>query len=307
MKDSLTMRIDQLNGLLAFLIVAEKRGFAGAARALGVSPSALCQSVRALEVRVGTALLVRTTRAMALTEAGERLYRRTAAGLHEAVAALQEATNAEGTLIGSLRLSIPNIAFPFIEHALCELHEQHPQLVMEIVADDKFVDLVRDGYDAGIRLFEAIERDMVAIRLTPPFQFVVVGAPEYFKRRPKPRHPRDLLKHDCIGFRIPTTGELYIWEFERRGRELKVPVAGPFVSNTASAMVRAAELSFGLAYVPDFTVATAIETRKLERVLDEFAPRSPGLFLYFAQRAKDQPKVQALLSVLRARAKLCRS
>ncbi len=296
-------RLDHLNGLLAFQTVAEKGGFSAAARALGVSPSALSQSVRVLEAKLGTALLVRTTRAVALTEAGDRLYRRAAPGLREAVAAVQQAALAEGELVGQLRLSVPNIAAQFIEGLLPDLHDQHPKLVLEVLLEDRFVDLVRDGYDAGIRLFESTERDMVALRLTPPFQFVVVGAPDYFKRRPKPQHPRDLLGHECIGFRAPTTGELYVWEFTRRGRELKVPVTGPFVSNTTPLMVRAAELSLGLAYVPEFTVENAISSKTLVRVLDEFMPSSPGLFLYFAQRSKEQPKMQGLLRALRKRTK----
>ena len=192
------MRIDQLNGLLAFMTVAEKRGFSAAARALGVSASALSQSVRALEARVGTALLVRTTRSVGLTEAGERLLRRCGPGLREAVAALEEIAGAEDEVAGRLRLTVPRIALPFIEPLLLGLRERHPKLLLEVTVDDRFVDLVTEGYDAGVRLVEATEKDMVAVRATPPFRFAIVGAPRYFAARGRPAHPRDLLNLSLI-------------------------------------------------------------------------------------------------------------
>ena len=295
------MRLDQLNGLLAFMTVAEKRGFSAAARGLGVSPSALSQAVRALEARVGTSLLVRTTRSVALTEAGERLLRRCAPGLREAVSAVEEVAGAEDQVAGRLRLTVPRIALPFIEPVLLCLRKDHPRLALEVIVDDKFVDLVTEGYDAGVRLVESTERDMVAVRATPPFRFAIVGAPRYFAARGRPAHPRELLNHDCIGFRAMTTGALYAWEFERRGREFKVPVSGPVVTNDATLMVRAALLELGLAYVPDFTAAPAIAAKTLESVLDDYMPDAPGLFLYFPERARHQPKVRALLATLRTK------
>jgi DNA-binding transcriptional LysR family regulator len=295
------VRLDQLNGLLAFMTVAEKRGFSAAARTLGVSPSALSQSVRALEARIGTALLVRTTRTVGLTEAGERLLRRCAAGLREVVAAVDEAAEAEGEIVGRLRLSIPRISLPFIEPLMLRLRERHAKLALEVIVDDKFVDLVTEGYDAGVRLVESTEKDMVVVRVAPPFRFVLVGAPSYLKERGHPKHPRDLSKHDAIGFRAMSSGALYAWEFERRGRELKVPVTGPIVTNDAALMIRAAVLRQGLAYVPDFATTDAIRAKTLETVLDDWMPSAPGLFLYFPERAKDQPKMRALLEEVRAR------
>jgi DNA-binding transcriptional LysR family regulator len=293
------MRIDALNGLLAFVTVAEKRGFSAAARSLGVSASALSQSVRALEARVGTALLVRTTRRVALTEAGERLLRRCGPGLREAVAAVEEVSDARNEVAGRLRLTVPRIALPFIEPLLLGLRERHPKLALEVIVDDRFVDLVTEGYDAGIRLVESTEQDMVAVRATPAFRFAIVGAPRYFAARGRPKHPRELLDHECIGFRAMSTGALYVWEFERRGREFKVPVSGPVVTNDAALMVRAALLELGLAYVPDFAAASAVREGTLVSVLDEFMPSAPGLFLYFPEPARHQPKLQALLSELR--------
>lgn len=294
------MRLDQLNGLLAFMTVAEKRGFSAAARALGVSPSALSQSVRALEARVGTALFVRTTRAVALTEAGERLLRRCGPGLREAIAAVEEAGKIDGQIVGRIRLTVPRIALPFLEPIVTHLHREHPGITLEISVDDKFVDLVAERYDAGIRLAESMEKDMVAVRIVPPFRFAVVASPSYLTKRERPKHPRDLLNHDCIGFRGASTGELYVWEFERRGRNLRVPVTGPIETNDAGFMLRAALLGLGLAYTPDFAARDAIRTKALESVLDEYLPPAPGLFLYFPERAKEQPKIRALLASVRA-------
>ncbi len=294
------MRLDQLNGVLAFMTVAEKRGFSAAARALGVSPSALSQSVRALETRVGTTLLVRTTRTVALTEAGEQLLRRCGPGLREAIAALEEVGKTAGQVVGRIRLTVPRIALPFLEPIIARLHGEHPKLTLEVGVDDSFVDLVAERYDAGIRLVESTDKDMVVVRIAPAFRFAVVGTPAYFAERGRPRHPRDLLRHDCIGFRGASTGALYVWEFERRGRDLKVPVTGPVETNDAAFMMRAALLGLGLAYVPDFVVRDAIRAKALESVLDEYMPAAPGLFLYFPERAKEQPKIQALLAAVRA-------
>ncbi|HMA94579.1 MAG TPA: LysR family transcriptional regulator [Polyangiaceae bacterium] len=293
------MRLDQLNGVLAFVTVAEKRGFSAAARALGISPSALSQAVRTLEARLETALVARTTRAVSLTEAGEALYRRCAPGLREAIAALNESARAKGEVVGTLRCSVPHISLPYLAPVVLELRARFPHLNLEVIVDDRFVDLIRDGYDVGIRLFESTEKDMVAVRVAPAFRFVIVGAPTYLKQHGRPEHPRELLQHECIGFRAMSTGALYQWEFERRGREFKVPVTGLFVTNDAGLMVRAAVLGLGLAYVPDFSAQSAIASKSLETVLDEFTPSAPGLFLYFPEQARQQPKMQALLQAVR--------
>lgn len=292
------MALDQLNGLLAFMTVAEQRGFSAAARVLGVSPSALSQAVRALEARIGTPLFVRTTRSVALTDAGERLLRRSEPGLRAVLAAVEEASRRDEEIIGQLRLNVPRIALPFLDTPLLELRRQHPKLGVEVIVDNRFVDVVSEGFDAGIRLIEATEKNMVAVRVAPPFRFVVVGAPSYLNERGRPAHPRDLSRHECVGFRR-ASGALYVWEFERRGRDLRVVVSGGVVSNDPELMVRAAVLGLGLAYVPDFVCKDALRSGALETVLDEFTPAAPGLFLYFPERARDQPKMQALLSVLR--------
>jgi DNA-binding transcriptional LysR family regulator len=294
------MRLEDLDGMVTFLTVAEQGGFSAAARILGISPSAVSQAIRALESRLDVSLFTRTTRAVRLSEAGSRLYERCAPGLREAVAAVEGVRAGEQEPTGRLRLSVPHIAAPFIEPILAALRLKHPRVVIEMLLEDHFVDLVKDGYDAGIRLFESMEKDMIAVRVAPPFRFVIVGSPQYLGQRGRPKHPKDLLSHDCIGFREMSSGALYVWEFEHRNREFRVPVEGTFVSNEAAPMVRAAERHWGLAYVPDFSAQKGLKSGRLETVLDEFMPKAPGLFLYFPKGARAQGTVKALLGALKA-------
>lgn len=301
LKGNFKMRLTQLNGLLAFTTVAERKGFSSAARTLGVSPSALSQAIWNLEARVGVPLLVRTTRSVSLTEAGERLLARSGPSLKEALAAVEEASTASDTVVGRLRLTVPRIAVPLIiEPVLPILRQRHPQLSIEISVDDRFVDIMAEGQDAGIRLSEAVERDMVAVRVSPPFRFVVVGAPSYLQARGRPVAPKDLLAHECIGYRAVTTGTLYQWEFERRGKELQVAIRGSLVCNDAGLMARAAVAGLGLAYVSEQVVAADVEAGRLQIVLEDYAPEVPGFFLYFPSRAQKLPKLRALIDAVRS-------
>jgi DNA-binding transcriptional LysR family regulator len=300
LKEIFKMRLTQLNGLVAFMTVAEKRGFSPAARALGVSASALSQAIRSLEARVGVPLFVRTTRSVSLTEAGERLLARSGPNLREALAAVEEASAGSDAVLGRLRLTVPRIAVPVvIEPVLPVLRQRHPQLSIEISVDDRSVDIVAEGYDAGIRLNEVVERDMVAVRASAPFRFVVVGAPFYLDERGRPRVPKDLLTHECIGYRSLTTGTLYQWEFERKGRELQVAVRGSIVCSDAGLMVRSAVAGLGLAYVNEQVVAAEVGAGRLEVVLGDYAPEEPGFFLYFPSRAQKLPKLRALIDAIR--------
>jgi DNA-binding transcriptional LysR family regulator len=290
-----------LNNLPTFLAVAERQSFSAAAAALGVSTSAVSQTVRALEAELGTPLFVRTTRSVRLTEAGSRLV--TAAGpalrqLDDALAAARGGAAAAGTL----RITVPHIAVPVVvAPALHRLRAAHPALVVEVQVDDHLVDIVAEGLDAGIRLGERVERDMVMVRVSPPFRFVVVASPAYLARRGTPRHPKDLVDHDCIGYRGPTSGVRYRWEFERRGRELTVEVPSPIVTSDTSLNVQAAVDGLGLAYVDEHTAAPHVAARRLAVVLDDYLPRVPGFFLYFPERARGEPKLRALIEVVRAR------
>lgn len=295
------MRLGRLNGLVAFAAVAERRGFSAAARVLGVSPSALSQAVRALEERVGTPLLVRTTRSVNVTDAGARLLERAAPHLREAITAMDEVTLGKDEVAGRLRLSVPRDALPVVvEPVLPRLAAAHPRLAVEVSVEDRLVDVVREGHDAGIRLSEAIEKDMIAVRVTPPFRFVVVGSPGYLARAGEPMRPRDLLQHACIRFRSPTTGALYAWELERGGREWELAVDGPITTNDGRVLLSAAREGLGLAYVSEHAAAADVAAGRLRVVLAGYAAAVPGYFLYFAARAREQPKLRALVAALRA-------
>lgn len=296
------MRLGQLNGLMAFLAVADKRGFSAASRALGVSPSALSQAVRGLEARMGTPLLVRTTRSVNLTDAGRRLRERVGPSLHEALAAVEEVQGGADRVTGTLRLTVPRIAVPLvIEPVVPGLMARHPELEVDVSVDDRNVDIVADGYDAGVRLSESVEKDLVAVRVTPPFRFIMVGSPAYLARKGRPQRPKDLLAHDCIGFRRSSTGQRYAWELEKGGREYRMAVRGPLVTNDAALMVAAARWGAGLAYVSEQTAAADLEAGTLEEVLPDYAPGVPGLFLYFPARSQRLPRLRALVEAMTAR------
>ncbi len=295
------MRLGQLNGLMAFLAVADKRGFSAAARSLGVSPSALSQAVRGLEARMGTPLLVRTTRSVNLTEAGRRLRERVGPALQEALSAVEEVQEGTARVTGTLRLTVPRIAVPIvIEPVLPELLVRHPGLSVEVSVDNRNVDIVTEGYDAGVRLSESIQKDLVAVRVSPAFRFIMVGSPRYLARRGRPKRPKDLLEHECIGFRYDTTGQLYAWELEKGGREYRMAVRGPLVTDDAGLMVAAARWGVGLAYVNEQSAAEDLRAGTLEEVLPDYAPEVPGLFLYFPARAQRLPKLRALVDAMTA-------
>lgn len=295
------MRERSLVALSTFLAVAERQSFSAAGAALGISRSAVSQAVRALEDQLGAPLLVRTTRSVRLTDAGARLAAEAGPALRQADDALATAKGGDRAA-GTLRLTVPHIAVPaVIAPMLPKLRAKYPDLVVEIAVDDRLVDIVADGYDAGIRLGEAIEKQMVGVRVSPPFRFVVVGSPAYFKKRSKPTHPRDLVAHDGIGFRGMTTGILYRWEFERRGRPLTIAVPSSIVTTDATLATTAALDGLGLAYVDELTAGPHIASGKLVVVLEEYLPREPGFFLYFPERSRGVPKVRALIELLRVR------
>lgn len=213
--------------LQAFLAVARLRSFSSAARELGVTRSAVSQAVRQLEEQLRVVLLARTTRSVSVTEAGRRLVESAGPALGLALVALSEASAQPGEVVGRVRLSVPRVAVPFVvDPVVPTFRTRHPRVEVEVAVDDRLVDIVAEGYDAGVRLSEAIERDMVQVRLTEPFRFVVVGSPDYLARHGTPERPEDLLRHECITFRSRTTGALYAWELERGRRNWRVPVHG---------------------------------------------------------------------------------
>lgn len=273
--------------LQAFLVVARHRSFAEAARELGVTRSAVSQAVRQLEEQLGVALLVRTTRSVSVTDAGKRLVEGAGPALGQALATLTEVSAQSGEIIGKVRLSVPRVALPFvIAPVLSAFRARHPRIDVEVAVEERLVDIVAEGYDAGVRLSEVIQRDMVQVRLTEPFRFVVVGAPEYLKEHGVPERPEDLLRHECITFRSQTTGAVYAWELERGRKNYRVPVRGGILTNDGLLAVSLAEQGLGLAYAPEPAALEPLRTGRLKRVLEPYACTVPGYFLYFPSRSQ---------------------
>lgn len=298
------MAFTPLNALNAFLAVARRRSFAAAARHLGVSTSALSQSVRQLEERLGVALLTRTSRTVALTDAGQRLLEHAGAAVDQALEALKTVTARPGEVTGRVRLSVPNVAVPLIlDRLLPRFAERHPRVEVDVQVENRFVDVIAAGLDAGIRLSEAIERDMVQVRLTPPGRFVVAAAPSYLARAGAPEKPEDLLRHDCLGIRSASDAASYAWELERGKRSWRVPVTGRVATNDPELLIRLALAGVGLLYAYEPQIAAELRSGRLELVLEPYAASVPGFFLYFPSRSQVSPALRAFVDVARELAK----
>lgn len=287
--------------LQVFLAVARHRSFSGAAREMGVSTSAVSQAVRQLEAALRVVLLTRTTRSVSTTDAGRRLLESAGPALAQASAALADVSARPGEAVGRLRLTVPRIALArVLLPVIPELRRRHPRIELEVTVDDRFVDIVAEGYDAGVRLSEAIERDMVQLRLTGAFRFVVVGAPSYLERHGTPARPEDLLRHECITFRSSIGGALYAWELERGRRSWRVAVRGGIVvTGDTELTLTLAERGLGLAYVAEPDIEAAVREGRLEVVLDAYAPTVPGFYLYHPSRAQSSPALKLFVEVAR--------
>ncbi|MGK3990765.1 LysR family transcriptional regulator [Sorangium sp. So ce136] len=284
--------------LQAFLALARTGSFSAAGRDLGVSRSAVSQAVRQLEEQLGVVLVQRTTRSVALTEAGRRLVEGVAPAVAQTAATLAEVSAKPGETIGRLRLTLPQSALPLvIEPTLPTFRARHPRVEVELVLEDRMVDIVAAGFDAGIRLSETVERDMVQVRLTEAFRFVVVGSPEYLARHGTPERPEDLLKHECVTFRSPTNGALYAWELERGRKEWRLPVRGGVVTNDGLACATMAKLGLGLAYVPEPHVRDDLDAGRLQVVLESCAPTVPGYFIYYPSRAQRSTPLRLFVEI----------
>jgi len=293
-----------LNALNSFIAVARRRSFAAAARDLGVSTSALSQSVRQFEARLGVTLLTRTSRTVALTEAGQRLLEHAGAAVDQALESLKTVRARPGEITGRVRLTVPTVAVSLVlARLLPRFIERHPRAQVEVQSENRFVNVVADGYDAGIRLSEAIERDMVQVRLTEPGRFVVAGAPSYLARRGTPQAPRDLLQHDCICIRSASDGARYAWELERGKKAWRVPVQGPVTTNDPDLMRLLAVAGLGLLYSFEPQIADELRRGSLRLVLEPYAAAVPGFFLYFPSRAQVSPALRAFVDVARELAK----
>jgi DNA-binding transcriptional LysR family regulator len=287
--------------LQAFLTVARLRSFSAGARELGVSRSAVSQAVQQLEQELRVVLLTRTTRSVSLTDAGRRLLETAGPAVRQTIAALTEASARPGEAVGRLRLSVPRAAVPFvITPVVPAFRARHPRVEVEISVEDRLVDIVAEGFDAGVRLTEAIDRDMVQVRLTDPFRFVVVGAPDYLQRHGTPKRPEDLLRHECITFRSRSTGALYAWELEKGPRTWRVPVRGGLVvGDDAQTMIELAERGLGLTYTFEPMVVEQTRKRRLDLVLEPYAASVPGFFLYFPRRAQQSGPLGLFIAAAR--------
>ena len=299
MKQRYTVRRGALEGIEAFLATARHRSFRRAADQLGVTPSAVSQAVRSLEARVGAVLFFRTTRSVGLTEAGQRFFDRADPAFDELVAAAEAARGLGQSPAGLLRLSVPRGVVPLIlEPIIASFCEAHPQIEVEIAASEQMVDLAESGFDAGIRLGQFIAPDMVALRLTKPFPFVVVGSPQYLDRRGRPRALADLRDHACLR-RRRSSGGVAPWNFIDGNKTVDAIVSGPLIAHDYPTLIGAAEQGLGLAQVPEPLAASAIRKGKLEAVLPRFAPIPPGVFLYHLGRRQMLPKLRAFIDFVK--------
>jgi DNA-binding transcriptional LysR family regulator len=292
-----------LNDIVVFLAVARERSFTRAAAQLGVSQSALSQSLRGLESRLGLRLLTRTTRSVAPTEAGERLLRAAGPRLEEIEGELAALSELRDKPSGTIRITAHDHAIrAVLWPALEKLLPDYPDIKVEIVIDYGLTDIVAERYDAGVRTGEMVAKDMIAVRIGPDMRTAVVGAPSYFATRPKPKTPQDLTAHRCINLRLPTHGGLYAWEFEKGKRELRVRVEGQLVFNGTDPMLDAALAGAGLAYVPEDTVRPYLADGRLIRVLADWCPPYSGYHLYYPSRRQPTPAFTLLVDALRYRA-----
>lgn len=292
------------NDLAAFATVARERSFTRAAAKLGVSPSALSQTVRNLEERVGLRLLTRTTRSVASTEAGDRLLRTIAPRFEEIEAELAALSELRDKPAGTVRITTgEHPALSILQPALKRILPEYPDIQVEIIIDYGLTDIVAEGYDAGVRMGEQVAKDMIAVRIGPDMRMAVVASPTYFERRPPPKAPQDLTAHNCINARLPTYGGLFPWGLEKGDREVKVRGAGQLVFNSLSMRLHSALDGLGVAYLPEDQVLSYVADGRLVRVLEEWCPYFPGYHLYYPSRRHSSPALALLADVLRHRAK----
>ncbi|MDB5847528.1 MAG: LysR family transcriptional regulator [Rhodoferax sp.] len=290
------MRLKQLDGLIAFWKVAQHKGFSAAAAELEVSPSALSQSIRHLETRLGVRLLNRSTRSVSLTEAGEAYLARIGPALGEVVVAGEELNVLQGRPAGTLRLNAARVAIAMVlQHRLAGFLQEYPDVQIELTNDEGFVDIVERGFDAGIRMGESVQQDMVAVPLGGPVTMVVVASPAYLERCPAPRHPDELHRHNCVRFRGSGTGAIYKWEFDVGGRPVEYEVQGSLTISDTLFSIDAALEGVGLAYTFEQLAEPHIRAKRLKRVLTKFSPTFPGFYLYYASRHDQATKLKALI------------
>lgn len=294
--------MENFNDLAAFAAVARERSFTRAAAKLRVSPSALSQTIRNLEERLGLRLLTRTTRSVASTEAGERLLRTIAPRFEEIEAELAALSELRDKPAGTVRITAgEHPAISILQPALKRFLPDYPDIEVEIIIDYGLTDIVSEGFDAGVRMGEQVAKDMIAVRIGPNMRMAVVASPAYFKRYPIPGTPQDLTAHQCINIRLPTYGGIFAWGLEKDGREVKVRGEGQLVFNSLGMRLSSALDGLGVAYMPEDQVLPYIADGSLVRVLEDWCPSFPGYHLYYPSRRQQSPALALLADVLRYR------
>jgi DNA-binding transcriptional LysR family regulator len=290
------MKLNQLDGLMALWKVAEHRGFTAAAAELEVSPSALSQAIRQLEARLGVRLLNRTTRSVSMTEAGEAYLARVGPALGQVIEAGEDLNALQGRPAGTLRLNAARISTAMVlRPMLAGFLRECPHVQIELTNDEGFVDIVEKGFDAGVRMGESVHRDMVAVPLGGPVTVAVVASPVYLQRVPPPRHPDELVRHNCVRFRFATTGTIYKWEFNVDGRLADYEVKGNLTIGDTLFGLDAALEGVGLVYTFEHLALPHVRAKRLKRVLTSFSPTFPGFYLYFPSRRNQPTKLKALI------------
>ena len=299
MKQDLTIPHGALDGIEAFLRVAERRSFSAAASDLGVSPSAISQTIKGLEARVGAPLFMRTTRSVGLTQAGEQFLERAAPAYAGLAEAYEAARNLGNRPAGRLRINLMRGAIqPLFEPIIAGFCDTYPEIELEIYADDALSDLNAGGFDAGVRMGESLEADMIAVRLSGAFRFVAVAAPAYVERYGMPQRPEELRTHRCVRMRL-SSGAMLPWTFVEGNREFDIPVTGPVIVNDFGGIMVAVRSGIAMGMVAEPVVHEHIERGELKLVLGEFAPSSAGLFLYYPSRKQVMPKLRAFIDYAR--------
>lgn len=291
---------ENFNDLISFLVVARERSFTKAAAKLGVSQSALSHAIRGLEERLELRLLTRTTRSVAPTEAGEKLFNSIGPRFAEIESELDALSEMRARPAGNIRITagehaVDSVLWPVLKSFLAD----YPDINVEITVDNTLTDIVAGRFDAGIRLGEQVAKDMIAVRIAPDMRMVPIATPAYFEQNGTPNTPQELQNHRCINMRLPTMGGLYAWEFEKDGREIKVRVDGQLTFNSLRQRIEAALLGFGIAFVPEDTVTQELADGRLVPVLDEWCPHFPGYYLYYPSRRQHTTAFALFVDALR--------
>ncbi|MFN4149327.1 MAG: LysR family transcriptional regulator [Candidatus Sericytochromatia bacterium] len=294
------MKIDILNGLIALKIVAEKGNFTSAAKEMGVSTSAISQTIKQLEKKLGCTLLNRTTRSISLTEIGKNFLQQYKPSLENLINSIEQLGSFTGKPIGTLRLNLPHSSWiTVLKPIISGFQKKYPEIILELFFEDSLIDMVKEGFDAGIRPSEMTAGDMTAIKISPPFKYVVAASPDYFKKYGEPKHPKDLLNHNCIQYRFGNGNIYKKWEFEKNGKDINVETKGNLVVNDSFVMIESGLNGLGLFYTTKDHIEKYLKTKELVVVLEDYSPHSEGYYLYYPSISQVSPKLRAFIDYIK--------